>query len=167
MSTDWQSMRASDADRQRAADVLKAAVAEGRLTPDEHGSRLHRVMSAQTYGELQRLTADLPTGITPFGPPQQPQPGYLTQPPVQLPPSMPPARPVNSLTTASLVFGILGFVTSGLTSIPAIVTGHIGLSKIRTTHESGDVRGRVGLALGYVGILLLVIRVVSYIGLGI
>lgn len=169
MTSDWQHMRASDADRQRAADVLKAAVAEGRLTPEEHGSRLDRVLAARTYGELQELTADLPSGASPFGqsPPMPThQPTVYVHPPVQLPPPMPPARPVNGLTTASLVLGVLGFVTSGLTSIPAIITGHLGLNKIRTTRESGDVRARVGLVLGYLGIVLLVIRVITYIGFG-
>lgn len=167
MTSDWQNMRTSDADRQRAADVLKAAVAEGRLTPEEHSSRLDRVLSARTYGELQQLIADLPSGATPFGPPQQPTLyTHPAQPAVQLPPPMPPARPINGLTTASLVLGILGFITSGLTSIPAIITGHMGLNKIRTTRESGDVRAKVGLVLGYLGIVLLVVRFITFVGLG-
>lgn len=170
MTSDWQNMRTSDADRQRAADVLKAAVAEGRLTPEEHGARLDRVLSARTYGELQQLTADLPSGPTPFGPPQPaPQPtlyAYPTHPPVQLPPPMPPARPVNGMATASLVFGIISFFTYGLTSVPAIIAGHVGRSKIRTTQESGEVRAKVGLVLGYLGLALLLVRIVTYVGFG-
>ena len=61
----WDPMRAADADRERAADVLKAAVAEGRLSWDEHRQRLDRVMRAQTYGELRRLIEDLPQGALP------------------------------------------------------------------------------------------------------
>jgi Domain of unknown function (DUF1707) len=33
-------LRASDADRDRAASVLNEALAEGRLTPEEHSGRL-------------------------------------------------------------------------------------------------------------------------------
>ena len=44
--------RASDADRERAVDVLKAALAEGRLSRQEHGARVERAYGARTYAEL-------------------------------------------------------------------------------------------------------------------
>jgi hypothetical protein len=50
---------ASDADRERAIDVLKAAFAEGRLTWEEHGIRVRQVYSSRTYAELATLAADL------------------------------------------------------------------------------------------------------------
>jgi hypothetical protein len=53
-------MRASDADRDRVIDVLRVAVGEGRLTPDEFEERMQAVLSARTFGELAPLTADLP-----------------------------------------------------------------------------------------------------------
>src|SRR5262245_38545514 len=71
MGTDWHSMRASDADRERAADVLKEAIAEGRRSWGEHHERLDEVMEARTYGELTQLIADLPVGPGPFSIPQQ------------------------------------------------------------------------------------------------
>jgi DUF1707 SHOCT-like domain len=52
--------RASDADRDAAADLLSAAFAEGRLTAAEHGERLDAAYSARTWQQLRRLTADLP-----------------------------------------------------------------------------------------------------------
>lgn len=52
--------RASDADRDRATDLLGAAFAEGRLTADEHGERLSAVYAARTWQQLRQLTADLP-----------------------------------------------------------------------------------------------------------
>src|SRR5216683_5770588 len=52
--------RASDADRDRAAGLLGAAFAEGRLTADEHGERLSAVYAARTWQQLRQLTADLP-----------------------------------------------------------------------------------------------------------
>jgi Domain of unknown function (DUF1707) len=54
-------MRASDADRDRVIDVLRAAVGEGRLTPDEFEERMQAVLSARTFGELAPFTADLPS----------------------------------------------------------------------------------------------------------
>ena len=59
-------MRASDADRDRVIDVLRAALGEGRLTPDEFEERTRAVLSARTFGELAPFTADLPPV---FGPP--------------------------------------------------------------------------------------------------
>lgn len=53
-------MRASDADRDRVADQLGEALAEGRLTPDEHAQRIDLVYSARTYAELAPILADLP-----------------------------------------------------------------------------------------------------------
>ena len=39
-------MRAATTDRDRAADLLNTAYAEGRLSKEEHEARLSRVMSA-------------------------------------------------------------------------------------------------------------------------
>jgi Domain of unknown function (DUF1707)/2TM domain len=53
-------LRASDADRDRVAERLRAAAGEGRLTPEELEDRLERALSARTEGELGPLVADLP-----------------------------------------------------------------------------------------------------------
>jgi Domain of unknown function (DUF1707) len=52
-------VRASDADRDRVLDLLRAAVGDGRLTADEFGERMEAALSARTLGELAVLTADL------------------------------------------------------------------------------------------------------------
>ena len=52
-------MRASDADRERAADVLRTAGGEGRLTVDELDERLHAAYRATERAELERLVADV------------------------------------------------------------------------------------------------------------
>jgi Domain of unknown function (DUF1707) len=52
--------RASDADRDRAAGVLNAAFAEGRLTAEEYSQRLDAAYAARTWQQLRQLTADLP-----------------------------------------------------------------------------------------------------------
>ena len=53
-------LRASDADRERVAQVLHTALAEGRLTVAELQERLDTVYAAKTLGELEPVTLDLP-----------------------------------------------------------------------------------------------------------
>jgi hypothetical protein len=62
-------VRASDADRDRVIDVLRAATADGRLTADEFGERMAAALSSRTFRELAPLTADLvaPANPAPAG----------------------------------------------------------------------------------------------------
>jgi hypothetical protein len=53
-------VRASDADRERVAERLKDAAAEGRLLTEELEERLEAALSARTYGQLNALLTDLP-----------------------------------------------------------------------------------------------------------
>lgn len=53
-------LRASDADRDRIAQILGDAVAEGRLTAEEHSERLDALYAVKTVGELETLVRDLP-----------------------------------------------------------------------------------------------------------
>ncbi|MCW2913668.1 MAG: hypothetical protein JWN52_1736 [Actinomycetia bacterium] len=57
-------LRASDTDRDQAADHLREALAEGRLTPEEHAERIELVYSAKTYAELAPVLEDLPVAPT-------------------------------------------------------------------------------------------------------
>ena len=57
---DPRAMRAADADRERVADVLREAVAQGRISFDELDERLDQAYSAKTYAELEAITRDLP-----------------------------------------------------------------------------------------------------------
>ncbi len=52
-------LRASDADRERVVAVLAEAVADGRLTMEEHAGRVQRAYLARTLGDLAGLTEDL------------------------------------------------------------------------------------------------------------
>lgn len=66
MTDDAPELRASDADRERVAEVLRDAVAEGRLDMEEFEERLEATYTARTYGELAPITRDLPAaGVTP------------------------------------------------------------------------------------------------------
>jgi hypothetical protein len=77
-------IRASDADRDRAAAALREHLAAGRLTIEEFGDRLDRAYAAKTLGELDEIMADLPA--TDLG--QLPS-ASLDRPPAD---SMPAAR---------------------------------------------------------------------------
>lgn len=54
------SMRASDADREAAAERLRIAFEEGRLTVTEYDERVQRAYGAVTLADLATLTGDLP-----------------------------------------------------------------------------------------------------------
>jgi hypothetical protein len=58
-------IRASDQDRENAAELLSEAYAVGRLGREELDQRAATVYSATTWGELRDLTADLPHAATP------------------------------------------------------------------------------------------------------
>ena len=64
-------VRASDRDRDRAASVLNGAMAEGRLTAEEHSIRLDALYAAKTHAEIVPLLDDLPgrpAAAAPAGP---------------------------------------------------------------------------------------------------
>jgi hypothetical protein len=70
---DASQMRAADADRDRAADLLRTAAAEGRITFDELDERVSQAYTAKTFADLQAITGDLPgPGITPPAPAARP-----------------------------------------------------------------------------------------------
>jgi putative transcriptional regulator len=64
-------LRASDADREQAIDVLKAAFVRDRLVRAEFEARVGQALASRTYAELAaatggipgRLTADQPAGM--------------------------------------------------------------------------------------------------------
>jgi hypothetical protein len=53
-------IRASDADRDRTAALLREHHAAGRLTAEEFHERLDKALNAKTLGEIDELLADLP-----------------------------------------------------------------------------------------------------------
>src|SRR5215472_16845290 len=79
-------LRASDADRDRVIELLRAAVADGRLDQAEFDERLDAALAARTIDALAPITADL---IAAPG-----SGGALT-----LPPARTPAQPAAELLT--------------------------------------------------------------------
>jgi hypothetical protein len=126
-------LRASTADRERAADVLKAAFAEGRLDRDEFEERAGRAQQSRTYSELAALTADLPAGPL----------GALMPHPAPVP-AMPWRQPLNTLAVTSLVCAFI----PGIPWFAAVITGLIARRQIRETGERGDGMAAAGIIIG-------------------
>ena len=134
-------LRACDADRERTADVLRAAFVEGRLTQDELDERLGRAYTARTYADLAAQTADLPL------PRQMPAPA---------PAQTYPGNVTNGMAIGSFVCGLLQIPTMGLTAIPAVILGHAARRQIRRNGQQGDGFAVAGLVFGWLGIAFLV-----------
>jgi Domain of unknown function (DUF4190)/Domain of unknown function (DUF1707) len=144
-------MRASDRDRDSANGLLQTAYAEGRLTKDEYDERSGQVLTAQTYQQLQTLTADLPGHAL----------GAQLQYPVQY--VMP--RRTNGLAVASLACGVGQVFFWFLAAIPAVVLGHMARRQIRRTGEDGAGMALAGLILGWIGIALTVVFALGVVAL--
>lgn len=126
-------LRAAQLDRDRAVELLAGAYAEGRLTKDEHDARLGRALSGTTYADLDAVLRDLP-GATVH-------------------------KRTNTLAIASLACGIGQVMAGPLTSIPAIVLGHMARSQIRRTGERGTGLALAGLTLGWAAVILGIVLV--------
>lgn len=127
-------MRASDQDRERAAEVLKTGYAEGRVSKDEYDEYLNRIYTARTVGDLATLTSQLPGG------------GAALLPVPVRPPK------TNSMAVGAMICGFAEIFTFGLTSIPAVILGHVARGQIRQTGETGAGMAMTGLVLGWLAI---------------
>lgn len=88
-------LRASDADRERAIDILQGAFASGQLTRGEFDTRMGQALGARTYAELATLTAlTFGTGAGLTGSPQARTPSVA--------PARIPARSCASVIMAAL-----------------------------------------------------------------
>jgi len=139
-------MRAADADRDRVADLLNTAYAEGRLSKDEHGTRLENAFAARTYADLDQLVTDLPSARAGMVPPAT---AVVT-----------PVAKTNGLAMASLVCGLAQFVFGPAATIPAIVFGHVARHQIKRTGEQGAGLALAGLILGWAAVILGIVVII-------
>lgn len=126
-------LRASDADRDRVVELLNVAFGEGRLSKDEYEGRVENALSARTYGELDLLTADLPTA----------RETVLTS-----------QAKTNGFAIASLACGLAQLMFGPLATIPAILFGHMARGQIKRTGEQGAGLALAGLVLGWAAVIL-------------
>jgi hypothetical protein len=103
---DPRQLRASDADRERVAEVLRRAAGEGRLALDELEERLGVVYGARTYAELEPVTADLPSHVAP----------------APRAPAAPPAARTTPSTKGGAVAILGGFQRKGAWAAPGVFT---------------------------------------------
>lgn len=61
--------RASDADREQAIEMLKAAFTQDRLAKDEFEVRVGQALASRTHAELAAVTAGIPAPLTLDQPP--------------------------------------------------------------------------------------------------
>lgn len=129
-------MRASTADREHVVGLLNDAYAEGRLTDDEFHARMGTALSAQTYGELDRVLYDLPSG-------------------------RPAVRRTNQMAIVSICCAAGQLLVGPPSAIAAVICGHIARGQIRRTGEDGDGLALAGLLIGYAGLALAVLVVLA------
>jgi Domain of unknown function (DUF1707) len=125
MPTD-DAIRASDADRERAVGILRDGYACGRLTLAEFDERTTAAFASRTWGELRKLTRDLPAPgqrpplpAAPAGVPQQAE-GSGDRPPRAVPASDGPAlMPVLTIALFWLALTFTAHAAGAL--IPAVL----------------------------------------------
>ena len=148
--------RASDADREAAAERLRLASVEGRIDSDELEQRLSGVYGAVTVADLDRLVVDV------LPPPPPPAPVAAVPPPGAYYPA-PYMQPTttNGMAIASLVASVVWFAWLG--SALAIVFGHVALSQIKASGCRQEGRGLAiaGLVMGYLSLGFLVLVIVG------
>src|SRR3984957_6378662 len=112
------SLRASDKDRESAAEVLREAAGEGRLNMAELDERLDAVYEAKTYAELEPIIRDLPHQA--IAPPQAIAPDAAAVP--ASPPASAAERPGPKPASGSAVAVMSGFSRKGAWVVPADFT---------------------------------------------
>lgn len=142
-------MRTSDAERQRVAEFLRDACADGRLTADELEERLDRLFAGSTVADLADLVRDLPGGsrVVPRL--------YRGGAPRGVAPTMMPERhhgsrspsPAAPVGVALLVIGVIWLVAGAVPPLLAVALAAVVLSV-------GVVFGVLAIALAPVGLAL-------------
>ena len=142
-------IRASDADRDRVTDRLREHFAAGRLTSEELDERVTAALHARTFGELRRLTADLPEpSVVAAGPPG------LQQAPPMWAARRRPRSPLLPLVLIALIAAVLlpggGFVVFAFVKIMlllwlvAAVAGLVLAARFRRRMRRGGRPGSSG-----------------------
>jgi Domain of unknown function (DUF1707) len=108
-------MRTSEAERQRVAEFLRDACADGRLSADELEQRLDRLFAGGTVGDIERLVWDLPGG-------QAVVPRLSGAPRVPAPVRRRPASPMRPAAVALICFGVAALILLSLPPFLAVVS---------------------------------------------
>jgi len=74
MDEGYGGLRASDADREQAVEVLKAAFVQDRLTKADFEAHVGQALASRTYAELAAVTVGIPVPLSTVQPPSAPSP---------------------------------------------------------------------------------------------
>jgi hypothetical protein len=110
--------RVSDGERQAAVDRLRIAHDEGRLDLEEYDRRLASAYASVTYGDLDRLFADLPAAGTPV----HVSPGLAAR---QVAP--PPVLDAGTIGDMHLALKVLWIIWASVAGINLVVWVLVGL----------------------------------------
>jgi hypothetical protein len=138
------SIRVSDADRDRVTAQLRDHFAAGRITPGELDERLSAALNAKTFGDLRRIMADLP-GPVPAPPPLPATPAWAVR---RRHPPFPPL--ILPLLLATLLIPGAGWLLAAFVNVILLfwlmtfVVGAFafGRSQRRRHHHGGRQRPR-------------------------
>jgi peptidyl-prolyl cis-trans isomerase B (cyclophilin B) len=99
---------------------------------------------------------------SPYQPPQSGSPQASGQPQLTAP------MPQNTLALTSMILGICGFITCGVTGIVAVILGHIARKQIRNSAvpQAGDGMALAGLITGYIGSVIF-LAYIAFVILGV
>ena len=109
------SIRVSDADRDRVTAQLRDHFAACRITSGELDERLSSALSAKTFGDLRRIMADLPGPV--------PAPLVAAPPPLRATPAWavrrrhPPFAPLILLTLLALLIPGTGWLLAAFVNV--------------------------------------------------
>jgi len=112
-------IRASDADRDRVASLLREHHAAGRLTAEEFHERMDHALEAKTLGELDELMTDLPA-IDLYQLPDASLRRGPTRPGQSLLPADPGHAGPARFTPGTVAMGAWAVVTSAMVAIWAV-----------------------------------------------
>lgn len=124
-------VRASDAEREEVAAMVRAAMGDGRLTLDEGEERLAAVYAASYRDELPGLTADLP----PADPPPAGRGSAGGARSRRHRPSV--AGPAVGLVVVAAVVAGIWAASAGATLWPAIVLGILAVVLVKRARRGG------------------------------
>jgi hypothetical protein len=124
-------LRASNADRERVIDTLKAAYVYGLVTKDEFEARVSQTFAARTYAELAETTADIPPGLAPAPPPlRRPEPARANAPVAAGDRAIMATAIVAGLTLVASVFAapaVAGFPLAGLLVLAGVGSASVSM----------------------------------------
>ena len=145
-----QAAQSGDPDAMRNLAVLLKG--QGRTAEAETWSRYAAAVAVRSAA-FQR-----PAGHNAYAVPAPPPNAYPHTPPPQAPrprahhpqAPRPPAKPqMNHLAIYAISMGVIGPMTCGLLSIPAIITGHMATARLRRSGERGMGLAVTGIVLGW------------------